>query len=219
MVVVAEIAVPGESFELGTVFSEFPDLSIEAESVVPHRHADLALFWISEDASIDIEELAGASPLVESVTPLISTGSKTLYRLRWSQPVDGIIDTIASVDGDLIDVESPSGERQWRFKIRFRDRNDVPDFTRLMTERGVPITLSRLYDPENDVDSTPLSTEQRNTLVAAYERGYFDVPRRVSLAELGDEFSISDNAVSQRLRRGISTLVYENLILRKDEHR
>jgi hypothetical protein len=219
MVVVAEIAVPAESFELGTIFSELPDLSIEAESVVPHRHADLSLFWITKVESIDIEEFAEASPLVESVTPLITTGSKTLYRLRWTQPVDGIIDTIASVDGDLIDAESPSGEGQWRFKIRFRDRNDVPDFTRLMTERGVPITLSRLYDPENDVDSTPLSTEQRNTLVAAYERGYFDVPRRVSLAELGDEFGISDNAVSQRLRRGISTLIYEHLILRKDEHR
>jgi hypothetical protein len=48
----------------------------------------------------------------------------------------------------------------------------------------------------------------------AYEQGYFEVPRSVTVTELADHFGISDNAFSQRLRRGLSALVFETMIRR-----
>lgn len=47
-----------------------------------------------------------------------------------------------------------------------------------------------------------LTTGQRDLVVAAYEAGYFDVPRETTLVELGEELEISDSAVSQRLAVG-----------------
>jgi predicted DNA binding protein len=41
----------------------------------------------------------------------------------------------------------------------------------------------------------------------AFERGHFPVPRETSLADLGEEIGVSDTAVSERLRRGIATLL------------
>jgi predicted DNA binding protein len=41
----------------------------------------------------------------------------------------------------------------------------------------------------------------------AVRRGYYDIPRRTSMGELAAELGISDQAVSERLRRAIVALV------------
>ncbi len=46
-----------------------------------------------------------------------------------------------------------------------------------------------------------LSPTERETLVVAVERGYFETPRDETLSSLGDRFEISDTAVSNNLRR------------------
>lgn len=46
-----------------------------------------------------------------------------------------------------------------------------------------------------------LSPAERETLSMAVERGYFETPREETLSSLGDQFGISDTAVSNNLRR------------------
>jgi predicted DNA binding protein len=41
----------------------------------------------------------------------------------------------------------------------------------------------------------------------AYERGFFDIPRRATAADLAAELDVSRQAVSERLRRGYAALV------------
>jgi len=41
----------------------------------------------------------------------------------------------------------------------------------------------------------------------AYERGYFNLPRDVTMEELGEELGISQQAVASRLRRGIRNIL------------
>jgi len=47
---------------------------------------------------------------------------------------------------------------------------------------------------------TPL---QRDTLIQAVQGGYYSIPRGVSTQELAETFDISDQAVTERLRRAI----------------
>ena len=47
--------------------------------------------------------------------------------------------------------------------------------------------------------------------------GYYSLPRQISTQEIADEFGISDQAVSERLRRGITTLVTNTLLLAADK--
>ncbi|WP_455565422.1 helix-turn-helix domain-containing protein [Natronobacterium gregoryi] len=45
----------------------------------------------------------------------------------------------------------------------------------------------------------------------AFDRGYFDSPRAVTMEELGDELGISQQAVASRLWRGIDQLLATTL--------
>lgn len=56
-----------------------------------------------------------------------------------------------------------------------------------------------------------MTDPQRELVEYAYDEGYFNVPRAVTLAELGDRLGISDQAVNERLRRGLQTLIASTL--------
>lgn len=56
-------------------------------------------------------------------------------------------------------------------------------------------------------ESAALTDRQRRTLALAYEKGYFDVPRGTSLTDLATTLSVSEQAVSERIRRGLETVL------------
>jgi hypothetical protein len=57
------------------------------------------------------------------------------------------------------------------------------------------------------VSTFELRFEDDEALVLAVERGYYDIPRQCTTAQLAAVLGVSDQAVSERLRRGIATLV------------
>jgi len=61
------------------------------------------------------------------------------------------------------------------------------------------------------VEWAELTDDRREALEAALEEGYFEVPRRIDLVELADQLDISDSALSQRLRRGITTVLADHV--------
>ena len=58
---------------------------------------------------------------------------------------------------------------------------------------------------------------QRDTLMRAVQGGYYSIPRQMSTQDLADEFGISDQAVTERLRRAIVTLTENTLITVQEE--
>lgn len=53
----------------------------------------------------------------------------------------------------------------------------------------------------SEVELSQLTDKQRGALARAVERGYYETPQAVSLADLADEFGVSKSALSQRLSR------------------
>lgn len=53
---------------------------------------------------------------------------------------------------------------------------------------------------------------QHETLRTAFEDGYFMVPRGTNLTTLSDQLGVSDQSVSERLRRAESKLLARTLI-------
>jgi predicted DNA binding protein len=53
--------------------------------------------------------------------------------------------------------------------------------------------------------------------VEAVEEGYYSIPRGISTKELAEEFDISDQALTERLRRAIITLVTNTLAVTGEE--
>lgn len=75
-------------------------------------------------------------------------------------------------------------------------------------EAGMNVLLQRIGDyngPRSTLDA--LTERQREILETAYELGYFDVPRRVSTAEIADEIDLDPSTVAEHLQRAERNLV------------
>ncbi|WP_435077870.1 helix-turn-helix domain-containing protein [Halococcus sp. AFM35] len=64
--------------------------------------------------------------------------------------------------------------------------------------------------PENGHGA--LTAPQAELLTAAVEEEYFDVPRRVTMADLAAKFDISNQAASERPRRGLSNALRNGVL-------
>ena len=61
--------------------------------------------------------------------------------------------------------------------------------------------------------STGVVERPARALVAAFEAGYYNIPRDVTLEELADELGISHQALSERFRRAYEGLITAELDL------
>jgi predicted DNA binding protein len=69
------------------------------------------------------------------------------------------------------------------------------------------ITSARPRLSTVEVDLDMLTDKQREALVLAFDSGYYDRPRKASLADIAEQLGISKSAVSQRLRNAEMKLV------------
>lgn len=211
MSLVAEFWVPPEDLPFADALAANPDARIEVECIVPTDERALPYFWVWDATPRAFLEAANDESEIEGMTVLERVDGGALVRARWS-PGAELVDAMRRLQGTILSSEGTADG--WRFEVRAQDREALLDFADLFGRRDITIELERLADYGDVVDGTdPTLTEaQRAALVAAYEEGYFDNPRRVAQAELGDRFDISHRAVAERIRRGTRTLIEEVVI-------
>lgn len=209
MTVIADITVPSEAFELGRILRGFPIDAIEFEPVVPLRESLLPLVWVTGGDRDAIEtDLLDLSE-VEAVQRLVVDDDDTLFEVTWHDDLDGIVQPLIESNARIL--EASGRAEAWDFRLRFPSHESLSLFNMAATDEDIPITLRHLYNPVIPTDQSPLSPQQQEALELAYHRGYFEVPRRVTLSKLADEMEISDSALSQRIRRGTATVVERSL--------
>jgi hypothetical protein len=101
----------------------------------------------------------------------------------------------------------------WDCRVGFLDQSSVSGFFTWCSTQGLDTDIYCMYDT-NEYRGEPefgLTTPQRETLTVAFETGYFDIPRSGTLQALGDQLGVSDTAASQRVRRGMKTLVRQTV--------
>jgi predicted DNA binding protein len=214
MAVIADITIPSEEFELGRVFEQHPDITIDIERIVPLGDAVIPLFWVTNGNPEVIQSTLLDSPHTEIVRDLTDAGERVLFEVRWDLDIDGIIQPL--IDTSARVLEATGNTEEWEFRIRFSTQEDLNEFNQTATNKGIPVTLRHLYNPTPPEEQSSLSDEQRKAITEAYRRGYFNIPRDVTAAGLAEEFEVSDSALSERLRRGLSTVVRENMIPKEE---
>ena len=214
MTVIADITIPSEEFELGRVFEQHPDITIDIERIVPLGDAVIPLFWVTNGTPEAIQSTLLDSPHTEIVRDLTDAGERVLFEVRWDLDIDGIIQPL--IDTSARVLEATGNTEKWEFRIRFSTQEDLNEFNQTATNKGIPVTLRHLYNPTPPEEQSSLSDEQRKAITEAYRRGYFNIPRDVTAANLAEEFEVSDSALSERLRRGLSTVVRENVIPKEE---
>ena len=203
----ATFTVPSDQFPLGTVFSELPAVTVELERLIPARDVVIPYFWVRGTEIDDIEDAFTEHPGVKTIRLVDSIEDEYLLRVEWALDYDDVLTILAETEVPLI--EATGTNEQWTFEIRGDDRSDIADFQRRCRELDIPVTLTELHGltPVKTGTEAVLTHTQQEALILAYERGYFESPREVTLEELGEELGISQQAVGSRLRGGIKQVL------------
>lgn len=207
MSAIAGFSFPATAFPLGKLLEVRPGVQIRLDSMIPTGDAVIPYFWVETPDIEAIEAALADSPLVESARLVDRIGDEALFRVTWGEDIDGVIEAIAETD--CVILSGTGHGDHWSFELRFSEYDDLARFFQRINEKNIPVTIEEVH---NSVDHAGqprslLTTDQAEAIKVALEEGYFDVPRRITLVELGERLNISDSAVSQRIRRGLSKVL------------
>lgn len=212
MTVIASIEVAAEDFTLGGALTANPGIQVRLERVIPIGSTFIPYFWAKDDSVDAIEQALAAEADIESFRVVDSVDSESLIRVEWEEDLDGLLDALAATDATIL--EAVGEARTWKFQLRFPDHESLTAFYRQCVDRGISLDVQSVHNPglpESVGFGLDITDAQREALLIALERGYFDVPRQANLTNLADEMNVSDTAVSQRIRRGITALLMATL--------
>ena len=80
-------------------------------------------------------------------------------------------------------------------------RDTVKEMLSLLRKRFSEVQLLRLRTTPYTKSGVPLTDKQMDAFRLAHESGYYEIPRRVKIAELAKKLDISRVAMQERLRR------------------
>ncbi len=202
MSTIAEFRIPAADTTMGRTFEAVPALTIELESSVSNS---LPSLWASGVERATLEGAFRADPTVDDFVMIAETDDRILYDVD-SPAAQRLYDHLLAADGSLLEGSGTDG--WWQFKMRFRSRDHLVETHECLADREMTVDLVRVTDISSALGSgTRLTPEQHEALVAALERGYFQIPRQITMEELATELDISHQALSERLRRAYGTLV------------
>lgn len=181
--------------------------NVEAElrRMIPLGDAVAPLISIRNRRGTDSEAVVRGSPNVREAHLLESESEGELFAVEWSESVEDTLGVIDESGGILLNARGSN--RGWELEIQFERRDNLRQLLDEYERSGVETTVNRISEratPEKTLPTgvTPL---QRGTLRRAYRRGYFEIPRAVTLEELAEEEGVSSQAISERIRRALNT--------------
>ncbi len=217
MSVIVELSLPAAGFQLGRILSTEGETTVSLETMVPLGDRSVPFFRAFGPARKAFEAEAREHHSVSEIHAVTAHDGETLYALDWDISEGSFLDDVLSLDGHV--MEAMGGSDTWEFQLRFPTHSALSTFQESCFEADTQIDIKRIYNPTKP-DAGPwygLTTPQRETLSYAVEKGYYSLPRRRSTQDIAEEFSISDQAVTERLRRAIDTLVTNTLLLTADD--
>lgn len=215
MSVIVEITVPAADFELGRSLQTTGNgARFELERMIPTSDRVIPYFWAENTDFTALSTALSDDENVLGLTLLDDFDDRALFRIEWPPDINGLVGSIKTHGVTILDAAGTT--ERWDFQLRFPDSADISEFHADCKRQGIHLDLRRLYRPEqSDLETSGLTPTQRETLLTALEEGYFSIPRRITGEELAKKLGVSDQAVSERLRRA-QTTVFTSLLLAND---
>jgi len=206
MATVMEFTSPVEEFPLGSVFENLPGVTVELERLIPHETLIIPYFWVrgveTEDIEASFEQHAGVS----NIRLIDNIEDEYLMRAEWEQEYFGILSALA--EASIVVLSGIGTKDAWRFEVRGESQEAIAEFREYCQENEIPIEITAVHAMlPIQGEGYELTETQREALVLAYQRGYFNTPREASLEEIADELGITQQSLSSRLRRGHRRLI------------
>ncbi|MDR5672050.1 Transcriptional regulator, contains HTH domain [Halalkaliarchaeum sp. AArc-CO] len=167
------------------------------------------MYYIVFEGEFDqpIDDILAEDHTVEEAKLMSDYGDQLVYGIIFTDETKLIAPKVTEVGGMSLDARSFSNGWIERWQLPSREvLAEIWEYARDNSFTFDVLELHQISEREHD-DGYGLTAEQHEALVTAFERGYFEEPRGISLVELADELGISPAAASGRLRRGLTRLI------------
>ncbi len=206
-----EFQVDSDLFILDHTLERIPDTVVEIERVVASGKLLTPYFWV---ATTDVEKFEAAvvdDPTITDLRQIDKFDNRTFYRAEWTDNLDALLYAYQDVGAAITEAVGEDGV--WELRIQFESREELNDFRSFCEDHDIEYDLQRLYEASSVGKGAKygLTQKQHEAAMTAWERGYFDSPRTVTLSEVAGDLNISTQALSDRLRRAQYHLLAETL--------
>lgn len=209
---VAKVSLPAAAFALGDALTTLDDLTVKIESTV--ADGGNGVIPMIRARGLDRESLETVlreDPDVEYVRLLAECEDGWLYRIEWSERIRTRVWTFTKHGATILAATGTNG--RWQFRLLCSERSVLSHIYDSCADAGLTLNIEQVYNSEGSHHAQcGLTEKQRNTLAAAFETGYYSIPREIEQAVLADELGISHQALSERLRRATKRLVENEVI-------
>lgn len=203
--------VPSRQLLLYETFQELPDVTVEIERVVATEEWVTPYFWMVGVDEETFEAVVADDPSVEELQRLDAFENGTLYCADWTERSAVFVHAYTEFGTTILEANGADG--QWELRMRFDDRDHLTQLTDYFDEHDFEFALTELHEVTHprSPGQFGLTEKQEEALATAWEMGYFESPRDVTLSAIAEELDISEQALSNRLRRGYDALIENTL--------
>jgi predicted DNA binding protein len=208
----ARVELPAEEFALAGLFEHAPDARAELTPTIaqPDNHALLDLRTTNSGRSTVETGLQG-DPNIATADRYGTHDNGWMYGVTWANHARTLLQQIRDEDSTLLTARAHEG--QWRFRLVTPDRATLSRLYEAVREHGYSPECQKISSFEGQhPNAAELTDDQRETLVAGLEAGYYNIPRDLTAKELADRLGVSHQALSERLRRAYRGLIESVLV-------
>lgn len=207
MSTIVEATVPVDQFALGDTFERLPEAEFEIMRLIAGGKADTTFVWATAD---DFDRLASAleeDDTTREVHLVAELEDACLYRLEWASPIRVVFSFFLESDGSILRAYGTN--TGWELSFLFPEHRAASATHDICRDYGLEMSIRSVFQLSNarQRDQDALTEKQRDALLAAYETGYYAVPREISLQELAERQGVSHQSLSERIRRGHRALI------------
>jgi predicted DNA binding protein len=164
-------------------------------------------FLIEYDDRAELEGILDGDPTVNEYELVDWTNGAGIYYIEHTPETELISTVVTNVNGLLVHTETKGNG--WLIRLLLPDRKALNSIWEYANENEITLDIIEIYsnDDTRTEMSYGLTDEQMIALKTAYDKGYFQEPRDISLSQVADEIGVSSTAMSGRLRRGVRNLI------------
>jgi len=208
----ARFELPAAGFALVELFERVPDAAVELEPAVANPD-DHALLMIEADAHRAVDAALRSSPSVAAVERFGHEQHQARYRVTWEGRARRVIRRLVAEGVTLTGLHGASG--CWKLRVLAPDRAATARAYDALEDLGCDPSCQSITTLKNGWANHPgMSDKQHQALTRAFEFGYYDIPRGITIEELASDLGISHQALSERFRRAHRELIEETRMIR-----
>ncbi|WP_226021374.1 helix-turn-helix domain-containing protein [Halomicrobium salinisoli] len=212
MSTIIEASVPADQVGLEETLAAVPDAEFEAVRTVDAGADEVMPLLIVRDGDPDrLLEAMHEDESVADVEQLDTLEGRSLFQVDWDARTRILLNVL--FEGNNTVLRALARDGRWRLRVMYPRRECVSTTYDCCHAFGVNFEIETIHDLTSSTgrERYGLSAEQHEILERMLESGFYDIPRETTLQELAEEFDVSHQALSERIRRAHKTII-ENAV-------